>query len=59
MANIQLDFKQLDKWPPYWRCKECGESTKLLVIEERGYRVLPMKVYKESSILYSLKYLRR
>ena len=37
MANIQLDFKQLDKWPPYWRCKECKDTTNLLVIEEKGH----------------------
>jgi len=59
MANIQLDFKQLDKWPPYWRCKECGNPTNLLVIEERGHRVFARKVYKESSVPYALRYLRR
>jgi hypothetical protein len=59
MANIQLDFEQLDIWPPYWRCKECGDPTNLLVIEERGHRLFIRKIYKESSALYSLKYLKR
>jgi len=59
IGNIQLDFEQLDKWPPYWRCKECGDSTNLLVVEERGHQLFARKVYKESSVLYSLKYVRR
>jgi len=47
MGNIQLDFEQLDIWPPCWRCKECGGSTKLLVVEERGYRVFAKGVIRE------------
>jgi len=46
MGNIQLDFKQLDKWPPYWRCKECGEPTNLLVVEERAHRVFYKEIIK-------------
>ncbi len=59
IGNIQLDFEQLDKWSPNWRCKECGSPTKLLVIEERGHRFFAMKVYEESSVPYSLRYLRK
>jgi len=54
MGNIQLDFEQVDKWPPSWRCKECKDPTNLLVIEERDYRVLD-----KGRSFYSLKYLRR
>lgn len=54
MGNIQLDFEQLDKWPPYWRCKECRGPTNLLVIEEGEYRVLD-----KGRSFYSLRYVRR
>ncbi|MBA7678849.1 hypothetical protein ES703_87127 [subsurface metagenome] len=54
MGNIQLDFEQLDKWPPSWQCKECGELTNLFVIEEAEYRVLD-----KGESFYSLRYLRR
>jgi len=54
MGNIQLDFEQLDKWLPYWRCKECRGLTNLLVIEEGEYRVLD----RERNFYY-LRYLRR
>jgi len=47
IGNIQLDFQQLDKRPPYWRCKECGGPTKLLVIEERAYRVFARGIIRE------------
>jgi len=40
IGNIQLDFKQLDKRPPCWRCKECGGPTKLLLVNEKGHRIL-------------------
>ena len=54
MGNIQLDFEQLDKWPPSWRCKECGSPTNLFVIEEGEYRVLD-----KGGSHYSLRYIRR
>lgn len=44
MGNIQLDLEQLDEWPPCWRCKECGDPTNLLVIEEGAYRLLTEEV---------------
>ena len=46
MGNIQLDFEQLDKWPPCWRCKECGDPTKLFVVEERSYQVFAKEVIR-------------
>jgi len=44
IGNIQLDFEQLDNWPPCWRCRECGDPTNLLVIEEGAYRLLKEEV---------------
>lgn len=54
MGNIQLDFEQLDKWPPSWRCKECGDPTKLFVIDEKEYRVLD-----KGPSFYYLRYPKR
>ena len=40
MGNIKRDIDQLDVWPIQWRCKECGERTRLLVTDIIYARIL-------------------
>lgn len=40
VGNIQLDLEQLGSWPVRWRCKECGNPTKLLMVQESAHLIL-------------------